>query len=147
MVLKNGIYLIDLTNDETLQRTEKMQAEINNENKAKFFALYLNQKVLCDNLRSNERLDKSWNWSHKDFWIQLKPLSSISDEDKDAVGLEPCHQFDEKGWYERSTFDELFYYWSFEDVDYLRSKGYALPWMGLSVDEMVKSGWIKLIES
>lgn len=28
--------------------------------------------------------------------------------------------------------------------DYLRSKGYALPWMGLSVDEMVAAGWIKL---
>lgn len=28
--------------------------------------------------------------------------------------------------------------------DYLRSKGYALPWMGLSVEEMVEAGWIKL---
>lgn len=29
-------------------------------------------------------------------------------------------------------------------VDFLRSKGYALPWMGLSVEEMVEAGWIKL---
>jgi len=29
-------------------------------------------------------------------------------------------------------------------VSFLRSKGYALPWMGLSVDEMIKAGWIKL---
>lgn len=28
--------------------------------------------------------------------------------------------------------------------DYLRSKGYALPWMGLSVDELVEYGWVKL---
>jgi hypothetical protein len=28
--------------------------------------------------------------------------------------------------------------------DYLRSKGYALPWMGLSVEDMVEAGWIKL---
>lgn len=29
-------------------------------------------------------------------------------------------------------------------VDYLRSKGYALPWMGYSVEDMVQAGWIKL---
>jgi hypothetical protein len=31
-----------------------------------------------------------------------------------------------------------------EIYDYLRSKGYALPWMGLSVDELVEYGWVKL---
>jgi len=31
----------------------------------------------------------------------------------------------------------------FEAVDFLRSKGYALPFMGLSVDELVNYGWIK----
>lgn len=29
--------------------------------------------------------------------------------------------------------------------DYLRSKGYALPYMGLSVEKQIKYGWIKLI--
>lgn len=29
-------------------------------------------------------------------------------------------------------------------IDFLRSRGYAVPWMGLSVNEMVKYGWIKL---
>lgn len=28
--------------------------------------------------------------------------------------------------------------------DYLRSRGYALPWMGVSVEEQIKRGWIKL---
>lgn len=36
-------------------------------------------------------------------------------------------------------------YW--RALDFLRSKGYVLPWMGLSVAEMVKSGWVKLKES
>lgn len=31
-------------------------------------------------------------------------------------------------------------------VDYLRSKGYALPWMGYSVEDMVQAEWIKLKE-
>lgn len=28
--------------------------------------------------------------------------------------------------------------------DFLRSKGYALPYMGLSVEELIRHGWIKL---
>lgn len=30
--------------------------------------------------------------------------------------------------------------------DYLRSKGYALPWMGVSVEKQIEYGWIKLKE-
>lgn len=30
-------------------------------------------------------------------------------------------------------------------VDFLRSRGYALPWMGMSVDTLVEWGWVKLI--
>lgn len=30
--------------------------------------------------------------------------------------------------------------------DYLRSCGYALPWLGISVEEQIKRGWVKLIE-
>lgn len=29
-------------------------------------------------------------------------------------------------------------------IDYLRSKGYALPYMGISVDEMIEFDWIKI---
>ena len=119
-----------------------MKVEINNKNKAKFFALYWGQEILNDGIETGGNVGDC----EEEMFLLLKPLSSISDEDKEAVGLEPYNQFGEKGWYERSTFDELFYYWSFEDVDYLRSKGYALPWMGLSVEEMVEAGWIKLAE-
>lgn len=42
--------------------------------------------------------------------------------------------------------DEQFVFNTSKLVDYLRSKGYALPWMGLSVEEMVEAGWIKLKE-
>jgi hypothetical protein len=31
-------------------------------------------------------------------------------------------------------------------VDYLRSKGYALPFLGMSVEEQINLGWIKLKE-
>lgn len=29
-------------------------------------------------------------------------------------------------------------------IDYLRSKGYALPYLGISVEEQIEFGWIKL---
>lgn len=32
-------------------------------------------------------------------------------------------------------------------VDYLRSKGYALPWNGITVEEQIELGWIKLKNS
>ena len=30
-------------------------------------------------------------------------------------------------------------------VDYLRSKGYAIPFMEYSVDELVNLGWVRLV--
>ena len=30
------------------------------------------------------------------------------------------------------------------EIDYLRSKGYALPYMDLSVEDLISYGWIKL---
>ncbi|GEM_PF-557576 len=31
-------------------------------------------------------------------------------------------------------------------INFLRSKGYALPWMGVSVEKQVEYGWVKIIE-
>jgi len=56
----------------------------------------------------------------------------------DQSGLISLH--DEEG--ECQEINSLMYI-----VDHLRSKGYALPWMGLSVDQMVEAGWIKLKNS
>jgi hypothetical protein len=106
-----------------------MKAEINNENKAKFFALYWGQEILSD---GNDIGTNVGDCDEKMFLL-LKPLLSISGEDKEhAFWLSP---------YEKQVTHYVY------NVDYLRLKGYALPWMGLSVEEMVKAGWIKLIKS
>jgi hypothetical protein len=129
-----------------------MKAEINNQSKVKLFALYWGQKIIRDNTTDKFFPVDGANISFEleDAWLQLKPLSAISDEDAIKVGrLNPvmdndllvgksiCHWLDKRGTNRDITF---------EAVDYLRSKGYALPWMGLSVEEMVEAGWIKLIE-
>lgn len=134
-----------------------MKAEINSENKKKFFALYAGQRVLADNLRSNERLDQSWNWSHPDFWLNLKPLSQISDEDAIevakmldwfALDFEENHldQFKKHFLNQALEWDHYGIYTSLIVIDFLRSRGYALPWMGLSVEELIAAGWVKLTE-
>lgn len=133
-----------------------MKTEITLENKAKFFAQYWGQKVLFHTnsrpyfitfesfINSIEFID---NYSS-----YLKPLSSITDEDaavigsyryKDAkllthieIGKGLVKEF--LGAYKTKL--ERF------EVDYLRSKEYALPFMNLSVEEMVEAGWIRLTQ-
>jgi hypothetical protein len=172
-----------------------MKAEINNENKSKFFALYWGQSI---GFVKNDM--NGWEVGKCNFIdsIELKPLSSISDEDAIEVA-KICHQMD-NGWeivkrnntefgsvhlHRKGNVNDIYHtsitfhyaevianhhFLKTEDddavsfkvnigkinqtekkpvpyiaiVDYLRSKGYALPWMGLSVEEMVQAGWIKL---
>lgn len=42
--------------------------------------------------------------------------------------------------------DESVWDWynSISAVDFLRSKGYALPWLNYSVEKQIENGWIKL---
>ena len=143
------------------------------ENKARFFAQYFGQHVLyftSDFLRkiNNLTLDSVEN----DDYLELKPLSHISDEDviqgitylynitREALGeiLEIKHYFT----FSSITTIEIgcnfktsrsIHHWSgtkkigsFE-ADYFRSKGYALPYMDLSVEDLVEYGWVKLKEN
>ena len=142
------------------------------ENKARFFAQYFGQHVLyfsSDFLRKidNLTLDSVEN----DDYLELKPLSQISDEDviqgitylynitREALGeiLEIEHY---------DTFSSIttigigcnfktsrsIHHWrgtkkiGSVEADYFRSKGYALPYMDLSVEDLVEYGWVKLKE-
>ena len=143
------------------------------ENKAKFFAQYWGQHVLyfsSDFLRKidNLTLDSIEN----DDFLELKPLSQISDEDviqgitylynitREALGeiLEIKHY---------DTFSSIttigigcnfktsrsIHHWSGTkkigsvEADYFRSKGYALHYMDLSVEDLIEYGWVKLKEN
>lgn len=99
------------------------------ENKAKFFAQYWWQEVFIFGINQKRyRITKSrFNAEtlKKPCWLELKPISQISDED--VVEISDFVYADRK-------------------VDYLRSKGYALPWNGIKVEEMIEWGWIKLEE-
>ena len=119
------------------------------ENKARFFAQYFGQHVLyfsSDFLRKidNLTLDSIEN----DDFLELKPLSQISDED----AVEISKFYPSFGSDIRNAVKELFQEWnvlelSIETGDYLRSKGYALSYIDLSVKDLVEYGWVKLKEN
>lgn len=129
------------------------------ENKGKFFAQYWGQKVF-----------KVWNVTtsvkfkgQSSGFIELKSLSSITDEDAISVwdllnpdggnkkhldkreiieqgkNIAKSLQYSNSGWMVGLSCVIACY-------QYLRSKGYALPYMGLSVEKQIEYGWIKLAE-
>lgn len=139
------------------------------ENRLKFYALHLGQKMIIDSdcFRSENRNDiinttlisvslkgiecDSWIPETEHTSLKLKPLSSITDKDLRAIGFtfSPNTKVDIN-----FSVDSYFQHWTLsngssgyltlKDFDYLRSQGYALPWLGLSVENMVQYGWIKL---
>jgi len=135
--------------------------ENNLENKLKFLGAHIG----CD-IEWLREDDNKWIQSKltvydfgfyaiKKVRLLTKPLSKISDEDAIEVAR-LCN------WSETTFGKEFIKYKALdflmggeEDleldamcfvVDFLRSKSYALPYMGLSVEEQVERGWVRLIE-
>lgn len=133
------------------------------ENKAKFFALYWGQKLHISH-GETYKIDydsfiSAWDTDPDDY-LELTPLSQISDEDAficatikigGAMNFINCKvkRNDKYGiWVKlnRENGSKEFYLdFNIPEVyDYLRSEGYALPYMGLSIEKLVEYGWIKL---
>lgn len=95
---------------------------------------------------------KKEDWNHSGMLLELKPLESISDEDAIDIGKYRYNYlkmmtYTEIGKCIISDYLNRSSKWQFEleqyEIDYLRSKGYALPWMGLSVKDLIDYGWVK----
>lgn len=133
------------------------------ENRLKFYAQHLGQNIIIDSdcFRSENGNDiihtKLVSVSLKgiecDGWIpvtehtalELKPLSLITDEDYKKVFrseiMNPEHPSDDIELDGRIGGIKLS---DITTADFLRSKGYSLPWMGLSIEKLQEYGWIKL---
>lgn len=139
------------------------------ENKARFFSLYWRQKVMrCKTFNATTghglsglmKVDINSETIKENWFLELKPLTSISDEDAIEVAkIFGRVKGDSPNEYRKlinyffgdgSLFDrfylipELPVYTSLEVIDCLRSKGYALPFVGASVEELINRGWVKL---
>ena len=129
-----------------MNNTDTNQSEQLNETavKCRFFAQYWGTKTMYVGGVGLVEIGKGgWNLKHPDFFLQLKPLSKITDEEATSMyrGLERnyenSNQFLED--YQSIGFLEQ------SEVDFLRSKGYAVPFMEYSVDDLVKMGWVQLV--
>jgi hypothetical protein len=139
------------------------------DNKARFFALYYGQKVLCIRKSNEPKLHVGFDdFTPKEKlqtdYLELKPLSSITHKDAIAVYRKVLYNEGHHNHYKLKIQDEIkqgkdcalsclylkggycgFGAGTGEWVSsYLRSKGYALPFMGLSVEKMIEYNWIKL---
>lgn len=119
-----------------------MKTENTLENKSKFFAQYFGQKVLLHESDMDDIqlfLNNEMGGDIKNWLLYLKPISQITDEDAVVLGYTDSKSAITK--HLKMIGKET------SDADYLRSKGYALPWMGLSVEDLVEYGWVKLKEN
>lgn len=137
------------------------------ENKEKFFALYLGQKVLNVGMQGIVTLDKAWNWKHEDFKLKLKPFSKINEEDLFQVLKASDREFMDEEYgtivkVENIEMDDYFdlsvrvicekksytlrtkIFHEATKVDVLRSLGYATPFLGLSIQDLISFGWLVL---
>ncbi len=139
-------------------------------NKEKFFALYIRQRVLVNNFCTESAngvvtitaLDYLHN-TEMYCYLMLKPLSSITDEDAIEVAKlfwkEDKYHTIKNGKYYVGTINqfhenpiveygiEMYPHNALLMCDFLRSKGYALPFLDLSVSELINYGWVKLKEN
>lgn len=140
------------------------------ENKAKFFAMYWNQPVAIITKGSYTHpkgtihlVDKNTISSvesekfHKHrYSLELKPISSISDEDAEyCIGKTECsmrkndpnsgdYGMSPSSIFVNSIIGDSSYHIGRREADYLRSKGYAIKWIDKTVKDQVSDGWVKL---
>jgi len=122
--------------------------KITEENRERFYAQYWGQSIQI----FRGHLFNNVNPENKDP-VQLKPLSSISDEDAIEVGFSDREDPESADYHMSPSecfldFYETYGYHLFgaTKIDLLRSRGYALPWNGITVEQQIEAGWVKLVE-
>lgn len=132
-----------------------MKTENKPEEKAKYFAQYWGQECLFSG-RSEQKEPYKANYSGFQMldkypeicYLQLKPLSSISDEDAIEVAMIESPDLKEShykgfGQYLINNLSTSIVNNKIAIADFLRSRGYLLPYRDLSVEELINIGWAK----
>ena len=109
--------------------------------KSRFFAQYWGQDV-CQTKGGRYKVDEDcfplWGKSY----LELKPLSKITDEDaKEIQRITGANHLPKQpliyACLQKSD--------AIPVIDFLRSKGYAVPFIEYSVDDLVSFGWVQLL--
>jgi len=142
------------------------------EKKAMFMAQYWGQRVVLFKDYHSDLMMVDYRILTDDLeqsYLKIKSLSLITKEDAKlicgALGLPGAEKFyvgESLVTYKDDTYTVMFYYDGFVSVlkndglllietkqanDIAISMGFALQWMGLSVNKLIDCGWIKLEEA
>lgn len=133
------------------------------ENKARFFAQYLDQRIFfingwnrCAMINDAYKLLKEEFKYLKKSYLELTPLSQITDKH----AIEIAKMFGGTKLSIKGNFiqvirvdDLVITYWITDSnnlpiklIDYLRYYGYAIPYLDLTIEDLLEYGWIKLKE-
>ncbi|NCT09170.1 MAG: hypothetical protein GW772_03695 [Flavobacteriia bacterium] len=119
--------------------------------RTQFFVHYWGQKLLQVTSTQIVEVGQHWNLKHPNFKLKLKPLSTLKDHEALIVGQ--IENFESKKPIDLISSEDFILLMvdlkhgschKFHVVDYLRSKGYALPFMQYSVKDLVEMGWVEL---
>ena len=121
--------------------------------KCRFFVQYWGQNI--GNYAGRNDCQINMNTINHLNFITLKQLSEISNEDAikiaEIFGIEEDYLFVGKflcnGIFDNSADCEenTLFNSNVKAVDYLRSKGYAVPFMQYSVEDLISFGWVRLV--
>lgn len=100
-------------------------------NRGKFFAQYQDQKIAKSSIDHDYTSNVKGNSISIRDYLELKPLSSITDDDAKSLGYRCAEHF-------KTEANESFW------KDELRNLGFAVEWNGLSVEDQINYGWVKL---
>lgn len=134
------------------------------ENKKKFYSLYYGVEVFNNEL--NKIYDGNYNipllttthhhGEESGEFLELKPITSITDEDAGELLFSMIKFIGLDGIIQENSIDlvkqviinhdrvDILHMLPSEFADSARSKGYAFPYMGITIEEQVEFGWVKL---
>lgn len=126
--------------------------------KCRFFAQYWGTKTMyVGGVGLVEIGTGGWNLKHPDLFLELKSLSKLTDDDAieyfDILWHENHKSKSKdfkieygKDWANSITAERFGLIPSnvLNGIDYLRSKGYAIPFMNYSVNDLIELSWVRL---
>lgn len=136
--------------------------ENNINNKAKFFAQYHGQNIVCDGLAEGDTCSVEYAFSESIYveaWLELKPLSEVTEDHAKELLYRLGSVIDMYDVIHKNSTDvvrdiidnyskvECLWMLPARFVDKARELGYAIDWNGLSVEEQVSRGWVQLKEN
>ena len=124
-----------------LSKNSELQQSCITAVKSRFFAQYWGQDV-CQTKGGRYKLDEDCFPLWEKSYLELKLLSKITDEDAQEIQIITGANHLPK---QPLIYACLKKSDAIPVIDFLRSKGYAIPFMGYSVEDLVSFGWVQLL--